>query len=91
MSLLCNGSRVCGVCLQGGASQPGLEGYSLPASQLPYAIPVEAWPRYGPLPGQVRAPAATDYHNGPAYATQQVLPTDWKLQGLKAVNMRKSL
>ncbi|CAL8463239.1 g2773 [Coccomyxa elongata] len=55
----------------GGASQPGLDGYNLPASQLPYAIPVGAWPRYGPLPGQVRASAATDFHKGPAYATQQ--------------------
>ncbi len=56
-------AEILGV-LQGGASQPNFDGYSLPASQLPYAIPTEAWSRSGPLPQQTYSLPGV---NGAAY------------------------
>ena len=57
------------VTVQGGASQPNMDGYALPASQLPYAIPVETWPRTGHLPNHVTSTSGS-LPNGAAY--QQV-------------------
>lgn len=57
------------VVVQLGASQPNMDGYSLPASQLPYAIPAEAWPRTGPLPNYTTSMPGS-IPNGVAY--QQV-------------------